>query len=525
MSDGKDISQYLSELQHQEEKLKIEKALALDDALKSKDAEQILKAQNYLTRLNSSKKDNSTDSIKSLLLDPQDLNPGWKDKNYSISFAILRQMARVPIIKSIIETRIEQVLNFCQPQPDKYSPGFVIRPKGLEKGQELNRAQRKRVDELTKFIMNCGDGENKYHGDDFVSFTRKVIRDSLELDQGTFEIVKNKKGEISEFLATDGATFRIAETFNDELEKFPEKVIDGYLPYYVQVYQSRIVAEFYPWELGFIIRNPQSNIYSNGYGRSELEDLMHHITSIINADLYNANYFKVGSNPKGIIRVTGEINPARLEEFRVHWQSQMAGVANAHKVPIINADKMDFISTQQSNKDMEYAKYQEYLIKLICAAYKIDPTEINFAAGSGANNSLFNDGSAKDRVDYSRDKGLKPILRNYASYLNKMILEEKDPSYEVAFVGIDAETPEMELEQDIKAVANWETVNEVRKRRGMDEIEGGDIILNPIYLQNKTMGMMGNPESNAAVSEFEGEQEENPFENAIKSETERLFAK
>lgn len=526
---NKDISKSLQDLDNKERQLQIEKELVLQKAFASNNADAIFKAQEYVKNVEPKKET----PLKSMFIDPSGVltGGGYLDKGFTISYDVLRRMSTIPIVKAILETRKEQVLNFCEPQKDKYSPGFIIRPKNFDETKDLNRNQTKRIEELTEFILNCGDSGSDYHGDNFNSFTRKFIGDSLCLDQATAELVYNRKGELTEFIATDGASYRIADSHNDEYQS-NEKMKKGYLPYYVQLYNGSIYAEFYPWELIFAIRNPQTSIYSNGYGKSELEDLVGSVTSLINSDTYNSNYFKVGSNPKGILKISGNINGSRLEEFRNQWTSQVAGVRNSHKLPVIEADKMDFINTQASNKDMEFAHFQEYLIKLICASYKIDPSEIGFPMSGSSDAKPMFEGNNESRLKFSKDKGLKPLLKFYQHYTNKYILNTKDPNYEFIFVGLDAENPEQELERNIKEVSNYKTVNEVRASAGLEKIEGGDIILNPIFFQAQMAAQQGNQESNDSI-EQQGEEpnpfaesdneDENPFLKAITEETNKYF--
>ena len=517
--------QNISELDEQMAKLHIAKNQTIQKALTSTSVDDIFKAQKYLQSIE--KKDSQTPA-RSLLFDPSATGAdGYKEKSFKLSYEMLRAMARTPIFKAIIKTRISQVMAFVEPQKDKYSPGFVIQPKKAKKtdtGIQISQQQEARIEELTEFILNCGDNPNEWHGDNFASFTRKFMTDSLELDQATAEIIRTRGGEVCEFLATDGATYRIADTNQDESlgnTNLKGGKVNGYLPYYVQTYMSRIVAEFYPWELIFGIRNPSTSIYSNGYGRSELEDLIEVVTAMLNADQYNANFFKVGSNPKGILRVSGSINQARIDEFKNHWQAQMTGVRNAHKLPIIEGDKMDFINTQVPNKDMEYSKYNEFLIKVGCAHYLMDPSEIGFPMqGASGSAGLGGDGGTKEKLEYSKDKGLKPLLTSYQNWINKYILSQKDDQYELVFSGIDVESPDKELENDKTAVTNWSTINEVRRKRGMKDLpEGGDIILNPIFLQSQMATQQGDQDSNDSV---DGQQ--NPFQKSLINDIERIFA-
>ena len=226
----------------------IERDLAIKAMLTSNDATTILKAQNYLKSLQTEKDSNT----RSLLLDPQSFSgTGYKLKRQSLSYAILQNMAKVPVINSIISTRKEQIADFCAPQKDKYSTGFVIKPKVSNNNQEakiLTKQQEKEIEVLTEFILNCGDVDKEWHGDDFDLFTRKFIQDCFQYDQGTFEIIRDRKGEPREFIATDGSSYRTSEMYNQEEDpKYKKKLVNGYLPHYVQIYQERIYAEFLPW--------------------------------------------------------------------------------------------------------------------------------------------------------------------------------------------------------------------------------------------------------------------------------------
>ena len=58
-----------------------------------------------------------------------------------LSYAALRALSRVPLISAIIQTRINQIAEFARPQPDRYSPGFVIQRKDSKELDDTTRAQ------------------------------------------------------------------------------------------------------------------------------------------------------------------------------------------------------------------------------------------------------------------------------------------------------------------------------------------------------------------------------------------------
>lgn len=522
----------LTEVLEQERKLEIQKALALENAFKSNDVNTIYQAQSYMKTIEQREVVNS----KSLLVDPMMLTSsfGYKDKPYQLSYDVLRAMSRTHVIKSIIETRKDQVLEFCEPQKNKYSKGFIIEKKSgyLDSGKEarISRVDQKKIEWLIEFLLDCGTTSNEWHADTFDVFIGKLITDSLTLDQATFEVVRNVGGDPIEFFATDAATYRVADTYNDDenSSKHPEKLIQGYGPAYVQLYQGRVMNEFYPWELCFGVRNPQTDIRFNGYGRGELEDMIQTVTAILNSDIYNANFFKVGSAPKGILRYSGNVNQNTLEDFRRQWQATVAGAMNAHKVPIINADKMDFINTHVPNKDMEFNKYQEFLIKISCAIYKIDPSEIGFpmSGNSSGTNGLGGDGQ-EEKVQYSKDKGLKPLLKKVQFWINKFIISPIDPSFQFKFVGMDIDTDEQtELDRDVQSVNSFLTLNELRQKRGLEPLEGGDIPLNPVYLQAKGMEQQQQQmQMDQEAGQDGGEDDsEDPFQKSLNDDLESLLS-
>jgi hypothetical protein len=287
----------------------------------------------------------------------------------------------------------------------------------------------------------------------------------------------------------------------------------------------------------FGIRNPTTDVRANGYGISELEELVSTITSLLWGEEYNRRFFKQGSMPKGMFRVSGNVSETRLREFRQFWQSTMQGVWNSWRLPIIQSDQIEYVDLQKTNQEMEFSNWIEFLIKVSCAIYSIDPAEVNFPLSGGANSSAMFEGNNEQRLEHSRDKGLAPILRFIQKRMNKYLISAFfNGKYRFRFVGIDALTPKDEQEMDVKAMSNYETLDEVRIRRGLSalgEDKGGNLIMNPNYMQymnQKTMmegggGMedggplgaqqAGDGEERPAPGGQQDEADQNPFTKSV----------
>jgi phage portal protein BeeE len=244
----------------------------------------------------------------------------------------------------------------------------------------------------------------------------------------------------------------------------------------------------------FGVRNPTSNIYGNGYGVSEIEILINTVTSMLWAEEYNRKFFSQGSAPKGFIKIKSDSGAGgeKISEFKRMWQAMMSGVSGSHKTPILQGD-VDWIDLQKTNRDMEFTQWFEFLIKVACAIYRIDPAEVNFPLSGGAEQRAMFEGNNEARLKHSRDKGLRPLIKFYQRKLNKMVVRRLDPRYEMVFVGLENDDPNTDIERDTKMAGSFMTVDEIRIRRGLEPLGpegGGDIIENAVWLQNKTQKAM-----------------------------------
>ena len=128
--------------------------------------------------------------------------------------------------------------------------------------------------------------------------------------------------------------------------------------------------------------------------------------------------------------------------FKRAWYAQTSGVFNSWRTPIVaGMDDVKWISFQQSNRDIEFHMWMDYVIKLICAIYLIDPSEINFdiSQSRGEGNPMFTSKN-EHKVKQSKDRGLRPLLRFIEDIINCILDELTEGKYELEFVGLDVES-------------------------------------------------------------------------------------
>lgn len=208
--DIKDLSpdQYDQKIQE----MQIQKAIQLEQALKSSDPASIIKAQAYLAEQSKKMQQGVT---RAFLFDPYDAQ--FSGQNYKrpikkVGFDVLKRMGGLHMSKMVKTTRIDQVKNFLNFTTDTQKEGFTIRrKKGLfDNDRPLNREDRKVISLIVSFLENSKApiGDNKTKSainfdpskwdifDDLDEFVSQILDDSLTYDQLTFELQRNRRFEI-----------------------------------------------------------------------------------------------------------------------------------------------------------------------------------------------------------------------------------------------------------------------------------------------------------------------------------------
>ena len=172
-----------------------------------------------------------------------------------------------------------------------------------------------------RFLRYMGRGYDPAR-DDFKTFLRKLVRDSLIYDQVPMERIYATpegtpfKSDILDHVKLLDATGFVYLTDRNGNRKRTGKV-------YGQVVEDKLVAKFDTKELGVFIRNKSTDIVTYGYGRSELESALREIFAQENTEQFNDRFFTNGGTVRGILNVKTASQPGRvaLDNFKRTWRS------------------------------------------------------------------------------------------------------------------------------------------------------------------------------------------------------------
>jgi hypothetical protein len=243
---------------------------------------------------------------------------GWRERPSVVSYGMLEVLARrVAPFTAYLQTRMNQLIDYAEPQRDQHGTGFVVRKRshGLEPVRQGARVQKAwtedaRAVQIAHWLVQCGrtpryDARTGDRRDGFLTFLRKLVRDSLIQDQGNIEKQRDRGGNLLAWRVLDAKTIRIASRDVSLVNAFGEPIR------YAQVIDGTVAAEFSGHDISFCIRNPRSDIRTFGYGFSELEMMIAVVTAILNGFEHNSRYFCVS----GDLRVTTRAGMQQIKDL------------------------------------------------------------------------------------------------------------------------------------------------------------------------------------------------------------------
>jgi len=310
------------------------------------------------------------------------------------------------------------------------------------------------------------------NGDDFWDVFGPYIRDVLELDSGTIFKGRNSSGELVQLFTYDGSKFLF------DVDKYG--IINGYWQY------SFLHPDGAPkyFEKNEIIYGQINRLNENfPYGWSPLQSIQQEVEVLIQSTRYNKEFFKNNAVPDGIVTVPMEDD--QMRRFQNQWEQNIKG--KPHKFTFLNVPEAKFTILGQNNKDMEWLEGQKWYFHTIFGRYGLSPQEVGFYESSNRST-----GESQERVTVKN--AIKPYLNLISDNINRDIIYELVGHDKLKFkwVLIDDVAEKIEHEQTMdKLAGKVYTINEVRRKEGLEPVEWGDAPvqeINPVSNNNSEGG-------------------------------------
>jgi len=428
-------------------------------------------------------------------------NYNYKTKLSRITNRTLKEVSlRDWLISSIIQCRVDTAARFSRPEHRRHEMGFRFHKR--DNASDYSPEEREEIAMLEDFIYHCGRRENVPNEDRllFGEFLKLTIRDAVTFGHIAVEKVKTRSGGLHRFRARPAESIYLInkqlpksvvqadakvqrklhepKSDNDPAQNQEVNLQEHQFEKYVQVsYDNRPLATFGDEDLIFKLFNPQNFIDSRGYCYSPLELAIITVRSHLDVENFNANFFTHGYASKGVLHLKGTVTQQQLANFRRSFYNSITGQQNAWRTPIVaGLDEVQWVPISASSREMEYINFNNHLMRILCTQFQIDPMELglDYLVSSNGRSNM-QQASSEYKVNYSRERGLLPLLTFIEDMINGDILPALDKDlaakYVFTFTGYTDETPQTEIAQLQAEVSVYKSMNDVLRQAQKDPIK------------------------------------------------------
>ena len=298
-------------------------------------------------------------------------------------------------------------------------------------------------------------------------------------------------------------------------------------------YKYRMGAKIHDYQPDMIFHLKYPNPRNPIVGRGKLEPVAEWVDVDNYATDYNRRFFINGATPGGMIE-SDATSKETLELIRLGIEGMHKGAKNAHKIGVLPKGAK-WAESKMTPKDMEFSNADARFRDKILAAFGVPKSVLGIVEDVNRANA---DSSNYVFMAFT----IKPKIDNFVNFLNEFYLASFNSSDTLYFkpVKFVPDNQEIDIKEDQAALGNapYMTVNEVRERRGLPPISGGDSVYGNAFLSpigepqtdvSKTVKTKSLP-SRVKREEVKSDLKERLVESAMKlfkakQEKEELYAK
>lgn len=218
----------------------------------------------------------------------------------------------------------------------------------------------------------------------------------------------------------------------------PTKFLTGYM------YRSPD-GELIPLGLDQVIQMRRPNPLDIYRGMGPVQAMFAHLDAVRYSAEWNRNFFLNNAEPGGIIEVERRMEDEEFEEMKLRWNEQHRGIANAHRVAIIEQGK--WVDRKFSMRDMQFSELADVNNAFIRQAYRYPKPMLGEVGDVNRANA------EAMRVIYAQNC-LVPRLERIKAALNNELLPMYGPG------GLD-----VEFDYTSPVETHWERDNAERQSR------------------------------------------------------------
>lgn len=196
---------------------------------------------------------------------------------------------------------------------------------------------------------------------------------------------------------------------------------------------------------------------------------------------WNRRMFANSARPSLLVEVPEQLEQEAFNRFKMQIEDITSGTENAHK-PLILEGGAKASPYMMSQQDLDFLESRKFSKDEILAMFRVSSSMLGMSENVNRSNA--------ETAEYVFAKYVVlPRIRQFVSVINSQLVKPFDKTLELDFVNPVPDDRTADLENDKAAVNSWETIDEVRERRGLKALPNklGQTLYVPINVMPLSM--------------------------------------
>jgi len=216
-------------------------------------------------------------------------------------------------------------------------------------------------------------------------------------------------------------------------------------------------------------------------GMTGLSPIAYHRETIglsIASSEYGSAFFGNSAQPKGILKLPGQIGKDAADALRADWERKFKGAKNAGRLAILDGS-MDWVKTGMDNSDAQYLETRRFQNSEIWRIYRVPPHKV-----ADLDKATFSN-IEQQSLEYVTDCLMTEFVRWEQALARELLLDAERADLFFEFM------PDALLRGDLlsryQAYAigrnwGWLSVNDICEMENRNGVPNGDIYLQPLNM-------------------------------------------
>jgi HK97 family phage portal protein len=245
----------------------------------------------------------------------------------------------------------------------------------------------------------------------------------------------------------------------------------GFIAYYVYKIPGQEEKIFLPHEI-LLIKRPNPEDPYRGLSVIRAAAVTVDIDNF--ATNWNRNFFWNSARPDAVLHTEQRLSDEVISRLKNQFRSEYGGLSNSMKMMVLE-NGLDYKPFQSTVKDMDFLEQQKWSRDKMIAMFGNTKMALGITEDVNRANA--------DVGEYIQEKKTtEPEMQTLVNYLNEYLVPLYGDNLFLSFVSTVPESQELMNDELDRLTNKVYTVNESRAKKGLEPLEGGDVLYLPLNL-------------------------------------------